>query len=48
MAENPSKSDQIRQLRESRMLAGEKITADLEAEAKRESNSLALKKESKA
>jgi hypothetical protein len=48
MAENSSKSDQIRKLREIRMLAGEKVTADCEADAKRASKSFALKKESKA
>lgn len=48
MAENPSKSDQIRKLREIRILAREKITADCETDGKRDSKSFALKKESKA
>jgi hypothetical protein len=48
MAENSSKSDQIRKLREIRMLAREKVTADCEADAKRASKSFALKKEPKA
>ena len=48
MAENSNKSDQIRKLRELRMLAGEKLTADCETDAKRARKSFALKKESKA
>jgi len=47
MAENSSKSDQIRKLREIRMLAREKVTADCEADAKRASKSFALKKNPK-
>jgi hypothetical protein len=48
MAENSSKSDQIRKLREIQMLAGEKIIANCEADAKRDSKAFARKKESKA
>jgi hypothetical protein len=48
MAENSSKSDQIRKLREIHMLAREKVTADCEADTERASKSFALKKESKA
>ena len=48
MVENSSKSDQIRQLREIRMLAGEKIIVDCKADAKRDSKSVAIRKEPKA
>ena len=41
MAENSSKSDQIRKLREIRMLAREKVIADCEADAKRAGKSFA-------
>ena len=47
MAENSSKSDQIRKLREIRMLAGEKIIVDCKADAKRDSKSVAIRKEPK-
>ena len=48
MAENSSKSDQIRNFREVRALAGEKVAANLEADAKPSRKTLALKKEPKA
>ena len=48
MAENSMKSDQIRQLREIRMLAGEKIIVDCKADAKRDSKSVAIRKQPKA
>ena len=47
MAEISSKSDQIRRLREVRMLAGEKIIVDRKADAKRNSKSVAIRKERK-
>jgi hypothetical protein len=48
MADSSMKSDQIRQLREIRMLAGEKIIVDCTADAKRDSKSVAIRKEPKA
>jgi hypothetical protein len=48
MAENLSKCDQIRKLREIRMLAREKVIADYEADAQGDSKSFALKKVSKS
>ena len=48
MAEYSSKSDQIRKLREARVLAAERVDAEREADAKRDSKSPALKKASKA
>jgi hypothetical protein len=48
MAENSSKSDQIRNFREARALASEKIAADREADAKRIGKSIVPKKQPEA
>jgi hypothetical protein len=48
MAEHGTKSDQIRKLREARLLASERIAAEREADAKRDSKLPAKKKVSKA
>ena len=48
MAENSSKSDQIRKLREIRTRAAEKLAADSEIDTKRDKKSAALKSKSKA
>jgi hypothetical protein len=48
MAENSSKSDQIRKLRETRAVKGEKVSADRETDTKRDSKPIFLKSPSKA